>query len=152
MTNSQQPVSSPPLFGGEDQGEGAVTFARALREQSTWAECKLWSLLRARRFAGHKFRRQHPCGIYTLDFYCAGKRLAIELDGDVHGTPEQQAHDAAKDQYLRSQKIRVLRFWNLELLENQEGVLQTIQAALMMNGVNPHPDPLPYTAREKGNN
>jgi len=128
-----------------------VSFARTLRKQSTWAERTLWKLLRNRQFAQFKFRRQHPCGPYFLDFYCVAEKLAIELDGDVHGEPGQHQHDEEKDRYLCDQGIRVVRIWNIELKENREGVLETILSALTNNGQNPHPDPLPYTTRERGN-
>ena len=142
-------LPSPVSFTGEGQGEGK-SFARRLRSQSTWAERRLWFLLRNRRFADYKFRRQHPEGPYILDFYCVSARLAVELDGDVHGHPGRQQHDAEKDRYLAEQGIRALRFWNFELKENEEGVLAVIFAELeQRKSTNPHPDPLP-SRRERG--
>jgi very-short-patch-repair endonuclease len=142
-----QGIPSPPSFGGEGQGEGE---ARGLRRNPTWAEKKLWQLLRNRRFVGFKFRRQHPVGPYVLDFHCVSARLAIELDGDVHGRPDRASRDARKDEYLAGKGIKVLRFWNVELLENQDGVLTTILLELEHRTANPHPDPLPSTTRERG--
>ena len=85
-------------------------------------------MLRNRRLGGRKFRRQHPLPPYILDFYCEEARLAIELDGGQHG--EQAAYDAARSTVLASQGIRVLRFWNNEVLQQTEAVLQVIWAAL----------------------
>jgi len=70
--------------------------ARALRKKETWAEKLLWRWLRDRRFAGYKFRRQPPEGIYYLDDFCKEASLAIELDGFGHGHPEQCWHDAER--------------------------------------------------------
>lgn len=125
-------------------------FARTLRQQSTWAARTLWQLLRNRQFASVKFRRQHPVGPYVLNFYCASAKLALELDDGVHGEPAQRQHDEEKDRYLRDQGIRVIRIWNIELKENRDGVLESIYTALTTNRQNAHPDPLPYTTRERG--
>jgi len=67
--------------------------ARRLRREQTKEEKHLWHALRAGRFAGFKFRRQHPIGQYTLDFYCPLARLSVELDGFGHGLPKQIARD-----------------------------------------------------------
>ena len=109
----------------------------------------MWKLLRNRQFAHFKFRRQHEVGPYVIDFYCVSVKLAIELDGDVHGAPSQRMHDREKDRFLAERGIRVLRFWNIELKDNRDGVLETILASLTTNDQNPHPDPLPYTTRER---
>ncbi len=121
-----------------------------LRKTSTWAERKLWIRFRNRSFAQFKFRRQHPVGPYILDFYCASRKLAVELDGDVHAVPIRKDHDVARDAYLRSRGIRVLRIWNMEIHDNLDGVLDAIYAALKEHTSNPHPDPLPCRARERG--
>lgn len=121
----------------------ATTLARTLRKVPTHAEKLLWRLLRDRRFAGYKFRRQHPAGPYVLDFYCAAAKLAVELDGDVHGTPARKSSDEVRGAYLTRQGIRVLRVWNVELVENQEGVMQLLFEELQGRRANPHPDPLP---------
>src|SRR2546426_7654185 len=70
-----------------------VERARILRKKETWAEKLLWRWLRDRRFNNYKFRRQHPVGIYYLDFFCEQARLAVELDGFAHGHPDQRRHD-----------------------------------------------------------
>src|SRR4051812_46596043 len=83
---------------------------RGLRRKCTAAEAALWAQLRAKRFAGFKFRRQHPCGPYILDFYCAGARLAIELDGGQHFEPVVRAYDERRTAFLHRREISVLRF------------------------------------------
>jgi len=128
----------------------AINLARKLRRTPTWAERALWRELRNRQFAAFKFRRQYPTGPYVLDFFCPSAKLAIELDGDPHGLLRQQAHDQVRRACLARERIRVLRFWNLEIKENLEGVLTTIQMELERNTAqNPRPDPLPWTTRER---
>ena len=83
---------------------------RALRRRSTDAEIVLWKHLRGRGLEGLKFRRQHPCGPFILDFYCAEQRVAIELDGGQHYEPGAQAYDERRTTYLQLQGITVLRF------------------------------------------
>jgi very-short-patch-repair endonuclease len=107
-----------------------LEFARRLRAKQTDAERLLWSLLRNRRFMGYKFRRQHPMEPYVLDFYCHECHLAIELDGGQHNEPATRARDEKRTAFLQAQGIRVLRFWNNEVLTNLEGVLQAIHDAL----------------------
>ena len=99
---------------------------RALRGRATDAERILWRLLRMRQFVGLKFRRQHPVGPYIVDFYCADRRLAVELDGGQHFTVEGLAYDRRRAEYLAARGIRVVRFTNSELFENAEGVLEML--------------------------
>ena len=107
--------------------------ARALREQSTEAEKKLWQCLRNRGVEHCKFRRQYPVGPYILDFACEEKRLGIELDGGQHNDPASQGKDTTRTQTLENTGWRILRFWNHEVMENIEGVLQVIAASLTRN-------------------
>ena len=97
-----------------------------LRKNATGAERKLWSTLRSRQMSGLKFIRQYSVGPYTLDFYCPEQRLAIEVDGGQHADICGQQHDAHRDKYLKDLNIRVIRFWNNEVLQNIEGVGQRI--------------------------
>ena len=83
---------------------------RELRAEQTAAEEALWELLRGRRFLGLKFRRQFPVESYIVDFCCYERRLVVELDGEVHTEPAQIAHDQNRDQYLRTQGFKILRF------------------------------------------
>ena len=98
--------------------------SRELRKNSTEAERKLWSRLRAKRFMGLKFRRQEPIGRYIADFYCAGKKLVIELDGGQHAN---SIGDEKRDEFMESKGIRVLRIWNNEIMNNIEGVMEHIK-------------------------
>jgi len=107
-----------------------ITNDRRLRRQQTDEEKELWRALRAGRFAGFKFRRQHPEGDYCLDFYCSAAKLSVELDGSQHGHPEQQQRDQTRAQYLAALSIEELRFWNHQWQTNQEGVLLEIWDAL----------------------
>jgi very-short-patch-repair endonuclease len=114
-----------------------IERARALRKKETWAEKLMWRWLRDRRFASYKFRRQHPEGIYYLDFFCEEASLAIELDGFSHGHPDQQKHDAEREKFLTSQGIKVLRFWNSHLRRNAQSIRDTIFGELQKRA--PHP-------------
>lgn len=103
---------------------------RELRRAQTDAERALWRLLRSRALEGHKFRRQHGAGPYVLDFYCAEAQLAVEADGSQHYTSDGLAADAVRTAYLEALGIRVLRFTNLDVLTNAEGVVETILRAV----------------------
>lgn len=113
------------------------TRSRKLRKKETDAEKVLWSRLRARRFLRLKFRRQHPVDFYILDFYCRDKALAIELDGSHHMKKKQKQLDLKRDYALKLLGITTLRFFDNEVFQNLEGVLETIAAS-----VKPHPNPL----------
>ena len=107
-----------------------IRFARKLRRTATEAERALWKLLRAHRLDGFKFRRQHVLESFIFDFYCPAARLAIELDGSGHAEADQAAYDAERTRYLHSAGVRVLRFWNHEVLQQPERVLNLIARAL----------------------
>lgn len=110
----------------------SVAKARSLRERSTEAERLLWSKLRDRRLAGHKFRRQHPIGPYVADFVCLAGNLVVELDGGQHGSHVEA--DERRTRWLEHRGFRVVRFWNNELIENTNGVLRAIAEALSSDG------------------
>lgn len=116
----------------------ALEFARKLRHEQTDAESRLWDMLRDRRLGGHEFSRQHPMPPYTLDFYCHQAGLVVELDGGQHAG---SARDARRDAWLAQQGLRVLRFWNNQVLQETESVLSVIWAALH-DGARLHPQPL----------
>ena len=118
---------------GERRGEGAITpeitmRARELRRNGSRAEKICWGLLRDRRMAGLKFRRQHPIGPYFADFACVSCKIVIEIDGDHHAF--QVDADARRTTAMEREGWRVLRFWNNEVLANPEGVGEVILAAL----------------------
>ena len=119
-----------------------ITRARALRRNSTDAERKLWYLLRDRRLGGIKFCRQHPRGPYTLDFYCAEAALVIELDGSQHA--ERLEQDARRTAYLEAEGLRVLRFWNRDVLLQPETCFELILQAVTERTTDlPSPCPSP---------
>ena len=101
--------------------------AAGLRQRQTDAERRMWMLLRDRRLAHLKFRRQLSIGDYIVDLICLVKGLIIELDGGQHnGNPDDQKRTAL----LESRGYKVLRFWNSDVLKNREGVLTAILLAL----------------------
>ena len=79
---------------------------------------------------GQKFFRQYSVGSYILDFYCPKTRLAIELDGESHIPNDQKLYDAERTKYLNGNNIKVLRFWNDEVINNIDIVIQKITNAL----------------------
>ena len=106
-------------------------FAKSMRHEPTDAERALWSLLRSRRFVGHKFRRQVPIGSYIVDVMCLAANPIVELDGSQHA---ENDYDVVRDGWLRAQAYRVLRIWNNELTNNRNGVREAIWAALEGQG------------------
>ena len=84
--------------------------ARRLRREQTDEEKQLWRALKAGRFAGFKFRRNHPIGKYFLDIYCPIAKLSLELDGFHHGSPEQREHDEKRKEFLETQGIEELQY------------------------------------------
>ena len=111
----------------------AVYQRRRLRQDSTDAEATLWRLLRGRRFHGYKFRRQHSVGPYILDFYCADRQLAVELDGGQHLEKEGRERDAFRDRFLKSRGIAVLRIATDLVFREREQVMRAIGMALGMD-------------------
>jgi very-short-patch-repair endonuclease len=107
-----------------------TSVARRLRRDQTDEENELWRALKAGRFAGFKFRRQHPKGKYFLDFYCPTARLSVELDGFQHGLPEHLQRDEERAKFLSAEGIEELRFWNHQWRKNREGILVEIWEAL----------------------
>jgi very-short-patch-repair endonuclease len=103
---------------------------RRLRGTMPPAEARLWSRLRARQVLGRKFRRQYSVGPFSLDFYCVEEKLAIELDGDSHFSPEARESDAQRQHFIESFGIRFLRFTNHEVYDNLDGVLEVIADAV----------------------
>ena len=94
----------------------------------TDAEHRLWYHLRMRQLGGQKFRRQYIIGRYIVDFVCLKRRLIVEVDGGQHA--EQTNFDARRTAWLVARGFRVIRFWNVEVFENIDGVCQTIYEAL----------------------
>ncbi|HEY3304491.1 MAG TPA: DUF559 domain-containing protein [Candidatus Binatia bacterium] len=118
--------------------------ARRLRRDQTETERRLWARLRARQLRGAKFRRQHPIGRFIADFCCLEYGLVIELDGGQHAMRAEV--DQRRSAFLGRRGFRVLRFWDNQVLEDIDAVLEKIVEALR----DPHPYPLP--GRERVNN
>jgi very-short-patch-repair endonuclease len=104
--------------------------AKQLRSNATEPEQALWRALKRIPVYGSHFRRQVPIGPYVADFACLKARLLIELDGGYHSQDDVATKDETRTHWLESEGYRVVRFWNTELSENMNGVLDTIYAAL----------------------
>ena len=104
--------------------------ARQLRHDQTDAEKRLWACLRSRQLNGFKFRRQFVIGPFITEFCCFEQRLVVELDGGQHAS--KTATDETRSAFLRSRGYRVLRFWDNEVFENIDGVLQRIAQTLTL--------------------
>ena len=99
---------------------------RNLRKNQTDAEKKIWSKLRKKQIQDLKFYRQFGIGKYIVDFYCPEKKLTIEIDGSQH----TENIDKEKTDYLKQNGILILRFWNNEVFENLEGIMDKIIDAI----------------------
>ncbi|MCB9982076.1 MAG: 16S rRNA processing protein RimM [Rhodospirillales bacterium] len=120
-----------------------VPNARKLRRDQTDAEKLLWSKLRNRQFENLKFRRQHPIPPYVADFFCEELKLLIELDGGQH-TPEK---DAKREKYIEDQGCTVLRFWNNDVLNNIDGILEHIKSHIPSSKPSPQGEGLVCVGR-----
>jgi very-short-patch-repair endonuclease len=153
--SEQAHYALPPLAAGRDRvGDMAMSDrerrdprtvrARALRNAATPQERRIWSALRLLDIPGH-FRRQVPIGPYFADFAHLGLKLVIEIDGGQHGFDDGRARDEVRTSYLSTLGYRVLRFWNHEVSNNLEGVIETILATSSVRSP-PTLDPSPPQA------
>jgi very-short-patch-repair endonuclease len=99
--------------------------SRELRRDQTEAEKILWQYLRNRHLTGRKFRRQYVFKGFILDFYCAEEKIAIELDGPIH--IKQKDYDAARQEFIEDNGIKVIRFKNEMVLNDINSVLSSIK-------------------------
>lgn len=138
----------PPLAGG-GQGVGEtsmsvrhtlVSNARKLRNDSTDVERLLWRYMKNSQIEGTKFRCQEPIEEYIVDFVSYSPKLVIELDGSQH--MENRVYDKQRDECLRKNGFVVLRFWNNEVIEHLEEVLEVIRLSCL-NLASPTPQPPP---------
>ena len=106
-----------------------IERARSLRANMTDAELRLWHRLRGKQIGGHRFRRQVPIGPYIVDFACVKARLVIEVDGGQHAAGAYL--DAERTAWLQSRGYKVMRFWNTQVLQEMDGVLEAIYGALI---------------------
>lgn len=97
-----------------------------LRKNMTKAEVFLWSKLKGKQLNSLKFRRQYGIGNYVVDFYCPELKLAIEIDGDVHGYNSRTVYDKQRQKDIESLGIKVLRYTNNDVIKNTNGVLHDI--------------------------
>jgi very-short-patch-repair endonuclease len=104
-------------------------LSRQLRKVLTPAEKKLWLAIRGNKLNGVNFRRQHALGRYIIDFVSVKRKLAIELDGNQH--LQQSDYDIQRSAYLESLGYKVVRFWNNQVMNDIEGVIRSIKAALI---------------------
>ncbi|WP_233130910.1 endonuclease domain-containing protein [Sphingomonas jeddahensis] len=114
----------------------------------TLPEVILWQALR-RQSQELKFRKQHPAGDYILDFYCASARLAVEVDGGAHASPDRIARDRRRDAWLARWNVRVLRIPAQAILSDLPSVVEAILAAASPNQPlhQPTAGPLPVPGR-----
>ncbi len=112
--------------------------ARKLRREMSDEERILWMLLRHRRFADFKFRRQVPLGDYVGDFVCFDRKLVVELDGSQHAEPEQATFDAKRTASLEAAGFRVVRIWAGDLFKERDSALEAL-----WNALNPRPSSAP---------
>ena len=122
--------------------ERLLKFAKRMRHQPTNAETLIWTALRGARLQGFKFKRQQPIGPYIVDFVCFEHTLIIEIDGGQHGDETSKDHE--RSNWLQSQGFRILRFWNNEVIERKDDVLESIIRALREY---PSPQPLSHKGR-----
>ena len=101
-------------------------ITRQLRKKQTPWESEFWNTVRNRHINGLKFRRQTKIGNYIVDFLCLEKKLIIELDGGQHNFEQNVVDDKIRQSSLESQGYKILRFWNIDIDNNLDGVIQTI--------------------------
>jgi very-short-patch-repair endonuclease len=102
-------------------------LARSMRQNMTEAELILWIKLKNREIFKAKFRRQHPAGMFIIDFYCHEYKLAIELDGPIHDIDDNPEKDTNRTSLLEKLGIKVIRFSNYDVFNNIDQVISTIQ-------------------------
>jgi very-short-patch-repair endonuclease len=124
-----------------DHDRRLLGFARELRVRSTDAEKRLWRILRSRKLAGYKFRRQYPIEGYIVDFFCIGSNLVVELDGGQHNEPLAKEYDARRSRRLNELGIQVIRFWDHDVLKHSSEVAESIFRTLSANKPSPQPSP-----------
>jgi len=138
-TSGASLLAPPPAKGEAGRGLSNKTRLHNLKPQinhrrqnhknPTEPEKRFWSWARGKQL-GCKFRRQQGIGPYIIDFYCAEYALIVKLDGDSHYTPEAITYDAARTDFLTAKGFKVIRFTNLEVMQNKDGVLIALASYL----------------------
>jgi len=121
----------------EMQNALQVTLAKELRAKQTEAEKILWFKLRKRQLHVAKFRRQQRIGSYIVDFVCLEKRLIIEIDGGQHNEAPIKENDEQRTRWLEAKGYQIFRFWNNDIIQNTDGVLEKIREVLIQR-FHPH--------------
>jgi chorismate synthase len=137
---SGDPVSPGYITNSPDNWKHLSVFAKQNRKNPTAAESKLWEEVRNRKIHGCKFRRQHPVNGFIPDFICLENKLIVEIDGEYHNEEEQKKYDEIRTKWLAAGNYRMLRFSNVEVLNNTGNVIERIGNELL-SGSNP-PSPL----------
>ena len=116
------------------KGAPAELFLKAkeLRDRMTTAEQILWEAVKGNKLNGQKFRRQHPIGLYIVDFYNHKNKLVIELDGGYHENEEQKIKDVEREKNLNFNGLKVIRFKNELVINNLPFVLEKINEELLI--------------------
>ena len=117
-------------------------ISRTLRTNMTDSEQALWTRLRRKQLKGIQFYRQRPIGDAIVDFYAPKAKLVVEVDGSQHFTPGNIKKDELRSAELEKQGLRVLRFNNLQVLQEIDAVVEAIFEALPEPGENPPSPPL----------
>jgi very-short-patch-repair endonuclease len=129
-------TSHPPRSGEVAHRAGGASpralkpttlLARRLRKEMSLPEVLLWQQLRGQQL-GVKFRRQHGIGSYVVDFYCAALRLAVEIDGEVHGLGGNAAYDLQRDAFIRENGHEIIHIPAADVLHNLAGVVELISS------------------------
>jgi cyclase len=109
-------------------GSSPIIFenAKRLRNQLTPSEIMFWNLLK-QYFPNYRFKRQHPVSQYIADFYCHKLKLVIEIDGGIHLSEEVKSYDKARDEFMQSLGLKILRFTNDEVGKDGEIVVKKLR-------------------------
>ena len=123
------PLMGEGQGGGEKVAETLIRLAKSLRRRQTEAERLLWRHLQRKQLEGVKFRRQAPIGRYLVDFVSFERKLIVEIDGGQHAVEVEK--DREREVWLSTQGFTTLRFWNNEIMQNLEGVLEVIRENIL---------------------
>ena len=141
MTLERHPAHYEYVPFQRDHDRRLLSFARVMRKNCSDAERKLWFILRDRKLARFKCRRQFPIAGYIADFYCVKAKLVVECDGGRHNEPDAQRYDAARTDRFNQHGIQVVRFWANDVLKHPTEVAESIYRSLVSGQLSPQPSP-----------
>lgn len=118
------------LRGPRSGFRSTIPVRRRLRHELTAAEQAFWRMVRLEQFHDLKLREQHGIGPYVVDFYCAARKLVVEIDGDTHAGSRSEADDAERTRYLEQLGYTVVRYHNRDVLTNFAGVYDDLTRRL----------------------